>query len=294
VLSGATRVAGLVGGPGQVARSLSPAIHNAAYAALGLDWIYVGFPVQPSGSGEVGEALRGLGRSGVAGLNVTMPHKLAAAEAVDRLEGQAAGIGAVNTVAVRGSELVGWNTDGDGLASFLRREAGVAIDGCAVLVIGSGGSARAVVAGLGAAGAASLTVLARDPGVAGGLEPLAGPAAFRVAALGAGEAEVAGVVAASDLIVNATPVGQEGEAPLVPAEAIRPGAVVVDLVYHPPETALVRAAAARGARAFGGLGMLVHQAALAFEIFTGEAAPLEAMWAGARVGSRAGSRGALP
>jgi shikimate dehydrogenase len=89
-------------------------------------------------------------------------------------------------------------------------------------------------------------------------------------------------VGAADVIVNATPVGQEGEAPLIPVESIRPGAVVVDLVYHPLETPLVQAASRAGARAYGGLGMLVHQAALAFEIFTGRSAPLEAMWAGAR------------
>jgi len=106
VLSGLTSVAGVAGGPRQVARSLSPAIHNAGYRALGLDWVYVGFPVAAEGPGAVA-VLRGLGGSGVAGFNVTMPHKLAAVEAVDRLAGQAAVVGAVNAVEVTGSELVG-------------------------------------------------------------------------------------------------------------------------------------------------------------------------------------------
>jgi shikimate dehydrogenase len=109
---------------------------------------------------------------------------------------------------------------------------------------------------------------------------MAGEAPFR--ALPLSSAASAAAVAGADLIVNATPVGQEDEAPLIPVEAIRPGAVVVDLVYHPLQTPLVEAASRAGAKAYGGLGMLVHQAALAFEIFTGRSAPLEAMWAGAR------------
>jgi shikimate dehydrogenase len=277
VLSGSTCVAGVVGGPLQVARSLSPAIHNAGYRALGLDWVYVGFPVAAEGEDAVA-VLRGLGRSGVAGFNVTMPHKLAAAAAVDHLAGQAAVVGAVNAVEVTGNELVGWNTDGEGLASFLVRETDTDLDGCSVVVIGAGGSARSVVSGLVLAGAGAVTVLARDPDRAAALAPMAGEASFRALPLSSAGAAVAG----ADVIVNATPVGQEGEDPLIPVDAIRPGAVVVDLVYHPLETPLVQAASRAGAKAYGGLGMLVHQAALAFEIFTGRSAPLEALWAGAR------------
>jgi shikimate dehydrogenase len=277
VLSGSTCVAGVVGGPRQVARSLSPAIHNAGYRALGLDWVYVGFPVAAEGEDAVA-VLRGLGRSGVAGFNVTMPHKLAAAAAVDRLAGQAAVVEAVNAVEVTGNELVGWNTDGEGLASFLVRETDTDLDGCSVVVIGAGGSARSVVSGLVLAGAGAVTVLARDPDRAAALAPMAGEASFRALPLSSAGAAVAG----ADVIVNATPVGQEGEDPLIPVDAIRPGAVVVDLVYHPLETPLVQAASRAGAKAYGGLGMLVHQAALAFEIFTGRSAPLEALWAGAR------------
>lgn len=276
-LSGATRVAGLVGGPGQVLHSRSPAIHNSAYAALGLDWAYVGFPVAVGG---VPSALAGLRAAGVAGVNVTMPHKLAAARAVDRLEGVAAALGAVNTVQMLAGELIGWNTDADGLTSFLTREAGVTIKGASAVVVGSGGSARAVIAGLALAGADRVTVLARDPAKAAELAPLATGAAFAAGSLGVPEA--ADVLAAADLVVHATPVGQAGEAPLIPVAALRPGAVLVDLVYHPEASPLVVAATRQGLRAYGGLGMLVHQAALAFEIFTGVPAPVAAMWAGAR------------
>jgi shikimate dehydrogenase len=274
VLSGATRVAGLVGSPRQVGRSLSPAIHNAAYAALGLDWVYVGFPMRVKERAAATEAIRGLGRSGVAGFNVTMPHKLAAAAAVDRLVGPASMVGSVNTVQVLEDELVGWDTDGPGLVSFLMRDARVELDQCAVLILGAGGSARSVVAALAAAGAQSITVLTRNPQAGLPLEALVGQARFRAAALGEDDARF---VAASDVIVNATPVGQEGEAPLIPLGPIRSDAVVVDLISQPRETALVRGAAAEGAKAYGGLGMLVHQAALAFEILTGTQAPIEVM-----------------
>ncbi|MGH2706190.1 MAG: shikimate dehydrogenase family protein [Actinomycetota bacterium] len=169
-LSGATRVAGLIGSPTQVHFSLSPAIHNAAFRALALDWVYVGFPVE---EGDAIEAVRGLRSAGASGLNVTTPHKVPAASAVDRLEGTAAAVGAVNTVEMREGELVGWNTDGDGLVRFLGEDAGVSLSGAAALVLGAGGTARSIVAALAAAGVASITAVARDPLRA---EALRGPA----------------------------------------------------------------------------------------------------------------------
>ncbi len=283
-VTGATRVAGLIGGPYQVAHSLSPPIHNGAFAALGLDWVYVGFPVRDSvGSAE---AIRGLAGAGVAGLNVTMPHKLAAAEAVDRLAGPAAVIGAINTVQVTDTGLIGWNTDGDGLLTFLRQEAGMEVGGGSVLVLGSGAAARSLVASMAGARASSVTLAARSRSRAEELGSLCAGVAFRAETLGPA---ISDIVAASDLIVNATPVGQQGEAPLIDPGAIQPGSVVVDLVYHPAATRLVEAAARRGARAYGGLGMLVHQAALAFEIWTGSPAPVAAMWAAAEAAAATGA-----
>jgi shikimate dehydrogenase len=319
--TGATHVAGIVGGTRQVPLSLSPRIHNAAFRALGLDWVYVGFPVE---EGAAPAAVAGLAAVGVRGFNVTMPHKVAVAACMDRLEGLAATTGAVNTVAVRSGELVGWNTDGEGLLRYLRLDVGAQVEGAAVLVLGAGGAARSAVAALAAAGARSVTVLARRPERAEALRDLAPAAEFRAAALGAGADEA---VAAADLIVNATPVGQvepprgpqlepvASDAPSrdrpppgrsrpglhavdaapedvrgvgdagpglpIPTVAIRPGCVLVDMVYKPPLTRLVEAARLRGASAHGGLGMLLHQAALAFEIWTGQQAPLEAMSAAA-------------
>lgn len=273
VIGGATKVVGIIGGAEQVARSLSPAIHNAAFEALELDWVYLPFPVES----RAGEAIRGLAAAGVRGLNVTMPHKLAAAEAVDRLNGSARVTRAVNTVEVRGSQLIGHNTDGEGLVRFLSRDLGTKCEGRSVLVIGAGGAARSVVAALAMAGAGSITVLARDAAQAEELKALAGPATFRAADL----SSAGSAVESSDLIVNATPVGQKDEVPLIPTGQIRPEATVVDLVYKPQATRFVEEARRRGATAAGGLGMLLHQAALSFEIWTGMQPPLEVMSAAA-------------
>jgi shikimate dehydrogenase len=303
MLNGATKVVGIVGGVHQVPLSLSPRIHNAAFRALGIDWVYVGFPVA---EGTAATAVAGLAAAGVRGFNVTMPHKMAVAACMDRLEGLAATVGAVNTVEIRASgELVGWNTDGEGLLRYIRRDVGCDIAGAAALVLGAGGAARSAVAALARAGAGSVTVLARHRGRAEALGEFARAAEFRAGGLGP---EAAGIVAASDLIVNATPLGQEpaklepapsgnhdlrtvdekpappqpvGPALPIPVDSIHPGCVVVDMVYKPPVTRLVDEARARGASAHGGLGMLLHQAALAFEIWTGREPPLEAMSAAA-------------
>jgi shikimate dehydrogenase len=279
----AARVVGIVGGSSQVRESLSPAIHNAAFEALDLDWVYVPFPVE---SGRLEDAVKGLVASGVAGFNVTMPHKLGVAQMATRLEGPASRIGAVNTVMVLDGALVGYNTDAEGLRRFLQRDVGFEVVGRSVVVIGAGGAARSSVAALSDDGAARITVLARNPTAAAELAPVAGDIPFDALSFSDGE----GSVASAALIVNATPVGQQQEElPVVPG-AISSGSLVVDLVYHPAVTPLMKTARERGAAAFGGLGMLVHQAALGFQIWTGRKPPMAVMSAAAMAGAgRAGS-----
>lgn len=281
-IDASTKVVGIIGSREQVARSLSPVIHNAAFHALEMNWVYLPFPVE---SAHVARAMRGLAAAGVQGFNVTMPHKVTAASSVDRLEGAAASTGAVNTVQVQGEELIGHNTDGRGLVRFLERDLGVTVRGASVLVLGAGGVARSVVEALARAGAASFTLLARDASRAGELESLAGKAAVRIGSL----SDEFSTAAAADLVVNATPVGQRNEEPLISVEALRPEAAVVDVVYQPPATRLIERARSRGLRASGGLGMLLHQAALAFEIWTGVEPPMEAMSAGALASLKAGA-----
>ena len=268
MISGHTRLAGVIGDP--VRHSLSPTIHNAAFAAVDLDWAFLAFEVPLGGAAAALDAVRVLG---IDGLSVTMPHKSDIAAAVDRLSPAAAALGAVNTVVREGSELLGENTDGAGFINALRFDEGVDPAGLRCLVGGSGGAARAVVRALGQAGASEVIVAARRPAAAEAVVRLA-----TVARTGTVED-----ADSADLIVNATPVGMGEVTELVPPALPVPegrlgaGQLVVDLVYHPLVTPLLQAARARGAAAVNGIGMLVHQAAIAFRLWTGENAPLEAM-----------------
>ena len=271
--SGASTVVGVIGDP--IAHSLSPLLHNAAFDALGLDWVSVAYPVR---AGATAAALTGMRALGIAGLSVTMPHKEPAFAAVDDTTEVARRLGAVNCVSWRHGSLVGDSTDGEGFLAALRRATGFDPGGKRCLVIGAGGAARAVTLALAEAGAAEVVVVNRTPAPAERAAALAG----EVGRVGSG-ADLDG----ADLVVQATPLGMtraegsaRGELPVDPS-ALHAGQVVADLVYHPRQTPFLQAAEARGALTVGGLGMLVHQAALALERWTGRVAPVEAMWAAA-------------
>jgi shikimate dehydrogenase len=265
VITGTTRVVGIIGDP--VGHSRSPAMHNAAFDALGLDWAYVAFPVA---RGDGAAAVRAVTTLGLAGLNVTMPHKADAAAACDDLAPEAAALRAVNTVVNADGALVGHSTDGDGFLHALDDE-GIEVAGHRVLVVGAGGAARAITHALGRVGA-HVTVAARRPDAA------------RSAAALAPDVDAVGLdgiaVERFDLVVNATPLGMEGEAPPFDTAKLHTGQFVYDTVY-PAETPLLREARARGLRAAGGLGMLVHQGALSFSLWTGVEPPLDVMRAAA-------------
>ena len=275
-ISGSTRVAGVIGDP--VRHSLSPVLHNAAYRELGLDWVYAAFEVPAGSTAAALDAMRVLG---FAGLSITMPHKTAAAECCDELTADAEALHSVNTVHVaeRG-RLAGDSTDGEGFLRSLR-DAGHDPAGVPALVLGGGGAARAVALALGRAGA-QVTVCARKP-----------DAAVAAARLARGEVsawdERDAVARRCVLVVNATPIGMAGaaggagagsELP-VRADALGRNQVCVDLVYHPRDTALLRAAREQGAAVVDGLGMLVHQAGLQVAAWTGRSAPIAAMRAAA-------------
>jgi len=272
--TGSTSVAAVIGDP--IAHSRSPAIFNAAFAASDLDWVYVAFPVA---AGRTAAAVEGMRVLGLRGLSVTMPHKEAVIPGLDRLTPTAARLGAVNCIGWEGDALVGHNTDGEGFVSSLAAE-GLAVAGRRCVVLGAGGAARSVVLALAGAGAAEVAVVNRTPERAEVAAALAGDAGVVVAPSDAPDA-----VGSADLLVNATPVGMAGDDSLpLPAEALHPGLFVAELVYHPLHTDLLAAAAAVGAPHTNGLGMLVHQAARAFEVWTGHSAPIGAMAAAAAVG----------
>lgn len=267
--TGATRVAGVIGDP--VRHSLSPVIHNAAFAETELDWVYVAFEVC---EGDAPTAIAGARALGIDGLSVTMPHKGAVIEALDRLSPTATTLGAVNCIVREGTELVGHSTDGPGLVDALAYDEGFSAEGKQCVVIGAGGAARAVVLALADAGANEVVVINRTQANAELAAALAGKAGRVGTEADARDAE---------LIINATPLGMVGGAdrPAVDASLFHSNQLVVDLVYAPPLTPTIQAARAAGAHAVGGLGMLVHQAAHAFTLWTGHEAPLPAMSAAA-------------
>jgi shikimate dehydrogenase len=263
-VTGATRVAGIIGDP--VAHSRSPAIHNAAYAATNLDWVFVAMHV-PRGAAHV--ALEGVRALDIAGLSVTMPHKSDAASACDELSPAAEALGAVNVVVARDRRLFGDSTDGEGLVRSVQDQ-GVDVRGTPAVVLGAGGAARAITRALGAAGA-DVTVAARR------IDAAAETAALAGGATGVALGDLRSGLPAGAVLVNATPVGMQGEPPPVDPGLLDGLRLVVDTIYHPAETALVVAARERGVAVVNGLGMLVHQAALAFELMTSCPAPLAAM-----------------
>ena len=263
-----TRLAAVIGAP--VRHSLSPVLHNAAFEALGLDWVYLAFEVAP---GRAADALAAMTVLGIEGLSVTMPHKDDVARAVDEPSPAVVALGACNCVVrLPDGRLAGENTDGDGFVDSVR-EAGHDPAGRRCVVLGAGGAARAVVAALGLAGAAEVVVVNRTAARAAAAAALAGPV---------GRVGTPYDVAVADLVVNATSVGMGDDRALPsPPDRFRPGQVVADLVYHPLETAWLAAARARGATCVDGLGMLVHQAARAFERWTGVVPPVAVMRAAA-------------
>jgi shikimate dehydrogenase len=275
VLTGQTRAAGVIGSP--IRHSLSPVIFNAAFGAAGLDWAYLAFDVP---EGAAGLAMGGMRALGLEGLSVTMPHKAAVIDALDGLSDDAEALGAVNCITRRGALLHGDNTDGPGFIDALQIDEGIEVSGARCAVVGAGGAGRAVARALARAGAASIVVVNRSPDPAARAVALAGD----VASVGS-----TNDLEAAELVVNATPLGMgvvvttAGEPEPLPFDVDRLGAgqVVIDLVYHPAVTPLLAAARERGLRTVNGLGMLIHQAAHAFRLWTGEDPPLEAMSAAA-------------
>jgi shikimate dehydrogenase len=278
MITAKTSVVGLIGWP--VSHSVSPAMHNAAFAHLGLDWAYLPLPVDPARPDAVVQAVQGLRALGLRGANVTVPHKQAVMPALDRLTPAAQAIGAVNTIVVDDDgALVGDNTDAPGFIADLQGY-GVAPAGMNVLVLGAGGSARAVVYGLADAGAHTIVIANRTVARAAALVADLGArqpgCQLQAVDLGA----LPRAAAQADLIVNCTALGMTPHVETSPWPAdlpFRPNQVVYDLVYNPRQTRLLLQAAGDGAQTSGGIGMLVWQGALAFQRWTGVTAPVAVM-----------------
>lgn len=270
-IDGLTELVGVFGAP--IAHTASPAMHNAAFAALEMNWKYLAFHVDPA---NLRNALVGIRDLNFRGVNLTIPHKILALGLVDEVDAEARRLGAVNTVVVESGKLRGFNTDGYGFTKALKAEFDLSLKGKRVLVLGAGGAGRAIAIKCALEGAAKVSVANRTLAK---VQPIADEIAKTKTSFEALDlAAVAGALPQVDLLVNATSVGiNEGETLNLPASAFTPALAVYDTIYRPAETALLRQAADAGAKTSNGLSMLLHQGAKAFEIWTKRKAPLAVM-----------------
>ncbi len=274
-ISGKTKVCGLIGDP--VEHTMSPAMHNAAFKETGLDYVYVAFGVKSDG---LGDAIKGMRALNMAGLNVTIPHKVNVIPFIDKLDPLAEKIGAVNTIVNDDGVLTGYNTDATGFLQPLL-EKGIEPEGKYIALVGAGGAARAVSFILAERGA-SLVIINRQEELdwaADLAERITQTFGKDVNAMELTKGNLAGALEKADILVNATSVGMspnDEETP-VPASLLKPGIIVYDVVYNPVKTKLLRDAEAAGAETISGIDMLVWQGILAFEKWTGVKPPFELM-----------------
>lgn len=266
-INGHTHLVGILGWP--VGHSLSPAMHNAEFARLGLNWAYVPLGVHPD---HLSQAVRGLASAGFHGFNVTIPHKQTVLPLMDDLTVQARQIGAVNTVRIKDGRLLGLNTDADGWAQDCEKL--ISLRGIRMAIAGAGGAARAVAVAAAHAGVASVAIINRTLSSAQDLAEILRNY-FPQLEVAASSREESGqgrdLVGEAQLIVNTTPIGMGApdDSLAVPASWLRSDLAVYDTVYTPAMTATLRMAQALNAPYRGGLGMLAGQGALAFETWTG-------------------------
>lgn len=276
MLCGDTKVLGIFGYP--VRHTLSPLMQNAAIEALGLNYAYLPFEVRPD---ELGHAVKGIRALDIVGVNVTVPHKETVIPFLDEIDENAMLIGAVNTILNKNGRLIGYNTDAPGYIKSLREESGFDPKGKTILVIGAGGAAMGVIAGLFLSDASVIIIANRtiekaerirmsykekflDRGVnieSSTLSCLREPA----------------ILSSVDLIVNTTSMGLDGGAPDVDFNSTSPNVLISDISYKPIITAFLQNAREAGRKTIGGLGMLVYQGAISFEIWTGHTPPLDVM-----------------
>ncbi len=275
-LSGKTKILCVIGDP--IEHTMSPAMHNAAIRTLGLDLVYVAFHVKPD---VLKQAMDGFRALGIAGINVTIPHKVAAMQWLDEVDPVAKAIGAINTIKNEGGKLVGRNTDADGAARAMKA-AGVALNGAKVAMLGAGGAARAVGFALAREGAV-VTIIYRkeDASMAADLaRDIKG--IFPSATIGTLLMDKVGIEKAcceSTILVNATPIGMHprSEETLVDPKLLHGRLCVFDVVYNPLETRLIKDARKAGCKVVLGIDMLVYQGAMALEWWTGKEPPIDTM-----------------
>lgn len=272
-ISGQTRLCGVIGDP--VEHTVSPAMHNAAFKSLGIDYVYVSFKVRKN---DLASAVEGARALNIRGLNVTLPHKVEIIPLLDELDPLAEKIGAVNVIVNDEGLWKGYNTDADGFLQAML-EQGIEAEGKKITILGAGGASRAISFAL-AGRCADLTILNRTLASAAVLAcEISKNFAVAVAALELDRKNLVKALEGADILVNTTSMGMNPDVDSTPVagDLIRPRLTVVDIVYNPVKTRLLAEAEKAGARTVSGLNMLVWQGALAFEKWTGLRPPLELM-----------------
>jgi len=269
-----TQLCAVIGNP--IAHSLSPAIHNAAFDALDLDFVYLAFRVE-----DVKGALDGMrALTNFRGMSVTIPHKIEAMKYVDEVVEVDRSIGSINTIINENGRLIGLGTDGPGALKALV-DAGVELDGKNILMLGSGGAARAIAFTLARKTQLSRLIIldVNEPMLQGLTADLKTGTEATIESMTLNNDSLAHVMEYADVIVNCTPIGMhpKEDVSLVPSGLFRPGQVVFDIVYTPLETRLLADARSHGLKVISGVEMFINQAVLQFRHFTGVDAPVEVM-----------------
>ena len=274
-ITGKTKIVGVIGDP--VEHSCSPQMHNAAFAAVGLDFVYVPFHVRPK---ELGAAIEGFKACSIIGVNVTVPYKQRVISFLDQISQEVTLIGAANTLVFEQGKITGENTDASGFLQAMKHDGfDVPRNGSAV-VIGAGGSARAITVALARANLQSIVITNRTTSKAVALAAdLSDKTGVKISGMGLNDAKLPDTVSTSQLIVNTASASMDVSHPLlIRPEWLTPQSIVYDIIYTPPETRLLKAASKRGCHTVGGIGMLVYQGAIAFEKWTRVPPPIEVMW----------------
>ncbi len=269
-----TKVVGVFGYP--VKHSASPAMHNAAFRACGLDYLYAAFEVKPE---HLRDALLGLPALGICGVNLTIPHKENAIQYMNELSEEAAATGAVNTVVIESGKLKGYNTDIEGFLESLSEDAGFTPGEKKVVVLGAGGAGRAISFALAKEKASELIIANRTARRAEKLvsEIRQKFPEVKIKAMPLSSNSIGEEISSCTLLVNVTPLGMKGEMPVSNTECLHEGLTVYDLIYTPLSTPLLEEAKKRGAKTVNGLSMLVYQGAASFELWTGKEPPISVM-----------------
>jgi len=276
-IDGKTKLVGLFGYP--IEHSFSPLMHNSAFQALNLNYAYLPFAVKPTRIAAAVDAVRALD---LVGVNVTIPHKENVIPYLDEIDSAARLIGAVNTIVNKDGKLLGYNTDGPGFVHSLESESKIKIKGKKMMIMGAGGAARAVAIQSALVGANEIVIVNRDKekalAIVQTIRENCSPCLAKAYTFT--EKIWQEKLVEIDIFIDTSPVGMYPHLdvePIVSAQFLRPGLLVGDLVYNPRETVLLRSAKEKGAGTWGGLGMLIEQGALAFELWTGKKPPLNVM-----------------